>query len=210
MGAPAQQQGRRIPSFSSEHTLSTWRVLVSGCLTEMVQQIHSLRASGVISSHAARAAGSDIRAFRKSAGTRCATPDEILFLVIRLFYEILHDNTTSEHRCTRLQIMESSRSRRSFWDFWISRSACLAGLPIVAWAFCGVVFGGKLTPHSLSLSVTAPALPHRSVNPSRVITPRLVLVIKFPTKTVALNPVPPQPCLARAPRLLDCGSLQTW
>src|SRR5260370_8973640 len=44
---------------------------VSGFLTERTQQIHSLRASGVISSHFARAAESEMRAFRKSAGTVC-------------------------------------------------------------------------------------------------------------------------------------------
>jgi hypothetical protein len=43
----------------------------------MVQQIHSLRASGVMSSQAARASGSHASAFRKSAGKVCATPSEI-------------------------------------------------------------------------------------------------------------------------------------
>jgi hypothetical protein len=76
---PGQQQGLRIPSLSSERTLSTCCFLVSGFLTEMVQQIHSLRASGVISSHFARAAGSVVSAFRKSAGTLCTVPLEILF-----------------------------------------------------------------------------------------------------------------------------------
>jgi len=66
---PIQQQGRRTPSLSSVTTLSTCSFLVSGRLTESVQQIHSLRASGVISSHAANAAGSEARAFRKSAGS---------------------------------------------------------------------------------------------------------------------------------------------
>jgi hypothetical protein len=56
--------------------------LVSGFLTEITQQIHSLRASGVISSHFARAAASAMRAFRKSAGTLCTAPGEIAFLVI--------------------------------------------------------------------------------------------------------------------------------
>lgn len=82
---PGQQQGLRIPSLSSERTLSTCCFLVSGFLTEMVQQIHSLRASGVISSHAANAAGSAMRAFRKSAGTLCTVPLESPFFAIRLF-----------------------------------------------------------------------------------------------------------------------------
>ena len=57
-------------------------LLVSGFLTEITQQIHSLRASGVMSSHFARAAGSEMRAFLKSAGTVCTAPAESAFLVI--------------------------------------------------------------------------------------------------------------------------------
>lgn len=71
-----------MPSFNSEHTRSTcWR-LVSGFLTEMTQQIHSLRASGVISSHFARAIASDVSAFRKSAGTLCTAPGEMVLFGI--------------------------------------------------------------------------------------------------------------------------------
>ena len=83
-GQPGQQHGRRIPSFSSEHTLSTcWR-LVSSFFTEMVQQIHSLRASGVRSSQAVNTFASDARAFRRSAGRSCTTPWEIRLVVIGL------------------------------------------------------------------------------------------------------------------------------
>ena len=57
-------------------------LLVSGFLTEMTQQIHSLRASGVRSSHFARAAGSEMRTSRKSTGKPCTTPAEIAFLVM--------------------------------------------------------------------------------------------------------------------------------
>ena len=71
--------------FNSVHTLSTCSFLVSGFLTEMTQQIHSLRASGVMSSHCFRAAGSETRAFRKSAGTLWTTPAES-FLVMALLY----------------------------------------------------------------------------------------------------------------------------
>jgi hypothetical protein len=70
-----------MPSFSSEQTLSTCCFLVSGFLTEIVQQIHSLRASGVMSSHLARAAGSATRAERKSGGTRWTTPAESLAVI---------------------------------------------------------------------------------------------------------------------------------
>jgi len=81
---PGQQHGRRIPSLSSEHTLSTCCRLVSSFLTEMVQQIHSLRASGVMSSQAASAFASDVSALRRSAGRSCATPPEIRTVVIGL------------------------------------------------------------------------------------------------------------------------------
>jgi hypothetical protein len=55
---------------------------VSGFLTEMTQQIHSLRASGVMSSHFARAIASERRAFRKSAGTRWTAPGEMALLLM--------------------------------------------------------------------------------------------------------------------------------
>ncbi len=55
-------------------------LLVSGFLTEITQQIHSLRASGVISSHFARATESEMRTFRKSAGTLCTAPGGSAFL----------------------------------------------------------------------------------------------------------------------------------
>ena len=84
-GQPGQQQGRRIPSLSCAHSLSTCCRLVSSFLTEMVQQIHSLRASGVMSSQAASAFASDASAFRRSAGRLCTTPPEIRTVVIELF-----------------------------------------------------------------------------------------------------------------------------
>ena len=58
------------------------RLLVSVFLTEITQQIHSLRARGVIFSHFARASGSEVRTFRKSAGTLCTAPCEIAFLAM--------------------------------------------------------------------------------------------------------------------------------
>ncbi len=60
--------------------------LVSGFLTEITQQIHSLRASDVISSHFARATGSEMRTFRKSVGKLCTAPAEIAFLVMDFIY----------------------------------------------------------------------------------------------------------------------------
>ena len=82
---PIQQHGRRIPSTSSKTTLLTWSFRVSGVLTETVQQIHSLRASGVMSSHFASAFGEATRAFRKSAGSACAVPEDA-FAAMPLVY----------------------------------------------------------------------------------------------------------------------------
>src|SRR6202040_261829 len=54
-------------------------LLVSAFLADSIQHIHSLRASGVISSHAASTCGSDVSAFFKSEGTSCTTPLESFF-----------------------------------------------------------------------------------------------------------------------------------
>jgi hypothetical protein len=53
--------------------------LVASVLTDSTQQIHSLRAIGVMSSHVARALGLEVRALRKSAGSVCTVPPEIPF-----------------------------------------------------------------------------------------------------------------------------------
>src|SRR3989344_4108618 len=85
---PAQQQGLRIPPRSFESAFLIRILLVSAFLPDVTQQIHSLRASGVISSHTARAAGIEIIARRKSAGSLCTTPVASAFLLITLFYQI--------------------------------------------------------------------------------------------------------------------------
>src|SRR3989344_7537109 len=85
---PAQQQGLRIPPLSFESAFSIRIPLVSAFLSDVTQQIHSLRASGVISSHVVRTAGEEVMAFRKSSGILCTTPPAILLLVMRLFYQI--------------------------------------------------------------------------------------------------------------------------
>src|SRR3989338_4516746 len=82
---PAQQQGRRIPLLSFDSALLILMPLVSLFLPEVTQQIHSLRASGVISCHTESAFESEIRAFRKSAGNVCTTPVAASFVVIRFF-----------------------------------------------------------------------------------------------------------------------------
>src|SRR5262245_8923011 len=82
---PYQQQGRRTPSLSSDTTRSTCSFLFSGVLTEIVQQIHSWRESGVRSSQAANALASEDRAFRKSVGSSWATPPEGFLLMHSLY-----------------------------------------------------------------------------------------------------------------------------
>lgn len=50
---------------------------VSIFLADSIQQIHSLRAKGVMSSQVASAALSEVNALRKSAGSLWTTPPEI-------------------------------------------------------------------------------------------------------------------------------------
>src|SRR5207302_5936433 len=66
---PSQQHGRRFPSSSSDGTRSMCWLLVSAFFGQSTQQIHSLRARGVSSSHAARTFGVAIKTRPKSIGT---------------------------------------------------------------------------------------------------------------------------------------------
>ena len=82
---------RRFPSLRLEQPHSIRRLLVSAFLADSIQHIHSLRASGVMSSHAANACGSDASAFFKSAGISCTTPLEVCFCDIdKLSFRKLH------------------------------------------------------------------------------------------------------------------------
>ena len=72
-------QGRRFPSLRLEQPHSIRRVLVSAFLADSIQQIHSLRARGVMSSHVSKAFGSEVSAFFRSAGSSWTTPPEISF-----------------------------------------------------------------------------------------------------------------------------------
>lgn len=71
---PYQQHGRRWPDFISLCNLSRCFCLVSGFFTEIVQQIHSLRASGVRSSQISSSLGSAVRTAFMSAGKVWAWP----------------------------------------------------------------------------------------------------------------------------------------
>src|SRR2546426_4039226 len=73
---PSQQHGRRFPSSSSDRTRWMCWLLVSAFFGQTTQQIHSLRARGVRSCHAARTFGLAIRTRLKSTGRVCATPPE--------------------------------------------------------------------------------------------------------------------------------------
>ena len=87
---------------------------------EITQQIHSLRASGVISFHFARAAGSEMRIFRKSAGTLCTAPGEIAFLVMDFILN--HCAMVSEHE-RKLKPARNLPSSKQPTDRPFSRSA---------------------------------------------------------------------------------------
>lgn len=77
-----------MPSLSSLTSRSTCSFRVSSFFTKVTQQIHSLRARGVRSSHAVCAALSDERAFRTSVGTSCTVPLEMVGLLISLLYSM--------------------------------------------------------------------------------------------------------------------------
>ena len=72
-GQPAQQQGRRIPDLSFEIPTATRLSRVSAFFAESTQQIHSLRASGVMSFHAI-AKSFFMSALCQSAGIVCTVP----------------------------------------------------------------------------------------------------------------------------------------
>src|SRR5438105_908390 len=73
---PSQQHGRRFPSSSSDCNRWMCWLLVSAFFGQSTQQIHSLRARGVRSCHAARTFWLAIRTRLKSTGTVCTTPPE--------------------------------------------------------------------------------------------------------------------------------------
>jgi hypothetical protein len=80
-GQPGQQQGRRLPTWSSSTARLIRRLRVVPCLAEMTQQIHSFRASGVRSFQAALVVASEPRALHKSAGVLCTGPDLLSFFI---------------------------------------------------------------------------------------------------------------------------------
>src|SRR5579862_3373049 len=81
---PGQQQGRRFPSLRLEQHHPIRRLLVSAFLADSIQQIHSLRASGVMASQVANAGGFALSVLFKSAGISCTTPLEIFLCAMNL------------------------------------------------------------------------------------------------------------------------------
>lgn len=80
-GQPGQQQGRRLPAWSSSTARLILRLRVAPCLAEMIQQIHSFRASGVRSFQAALVAVFEPTALHKSAGVLCTGPGLSSFFI---------------------------------------------------------------------------------------------------------------------------------
>ena len=80
---PTQQHGLRIPPVSFEIPFLIRIFRVSSFLPDVTQQIHSLRASGVISSHTIKAFGEEMSAFRKSSGNLCTVPVATPFVIMR-------------------------------------------------------------------------------------------------------------------------------
>ena len=74
-GHPGQQHGRRMPLRILSRPISMRRFLVSTFLADVTQQIHSLRASGVMPAHTSATIASDTMALRRSAGVLCTVPE---------------------------------------------------------------------------------------------------------------------------------------
>jgi hypothetical protein len=68
-GHPGQQHGLRMPPRILSMPTSMRRFLVASCLADVTQQIHSFRASGVISAQRLLTVALDSIALRKSAGS---------------------------------------------------------------------------------------------------------------------------------------------
>jgi hypothetical protein len=66
--------------------------LVSAFFPDITQQIHSLRAKGVISCQRSRAAGVRKRAFRRSSGILCTTPPAMVVFIPSLYQTRQHWN----------------------------------------------------------------------------------------------------------------------
>lgn len=112
---PGQQQGRRWPASSSSWVLRMRRCRVTSCFASSTQQMNSLRASGVMSRHAASAAAFASNASRKSAGSLCTTPPGTRLLVT--------EQTTTQSS-TAGQALGTARRHRSCFVGGTIASSC--------------------------------------------------------------------------------------
>lgn len=79
---PAQQHGRRMPPFIFEMAFPMRIPRVSALTPLVTQQIHSLRASGVMSCQSASTFGVPVIAFRKSSGSLWTVPDAMAVMLV--------------------------------------------------------------------------------------------------------------------------------
>ena len=110
---PGQQHGRRLPSASSVCARSTRRCLVSMSFAPSTQQIHSLRARGVISFQAARLTLSASKAVRRSAGSLWTVPVGIAVIIVVIVYQASSWSTTGSASTGILRI---AASRSICWN----------------------------------------------------------------------------------------------
>jgi hypothetical protein len=85
-GQPTQQQGRLMPLLSLDMPTLMRRTLVSSCLAEVTQHIHSLRAKGVMSAQVTSTFGVAISAFCKSRGILWTVPPEIFLEIVGIYF----------------------------------------------------------------------------------------------------------------------------
>lgn len=105
------------------------RALVSSFLADVTQQIHSLRASGVMSAHTSFAIESDSIALRKSAGILCNVPVSTCCFAI--------------HSCREASCQRSPKLERSAIGFPAKHKSCSRELLNLAVAGCHVA-GSKI------------------------------------------------------------------
>lgn len=86
-GQPGQQQGLFLPSIISSCNLLMWFLRVFSCFTIVIQQIHSLRASGVRLFHFFNSVEWESSTCLRSSGTVCTTPSSMVrFFIFSLGY----------------------------------------------------------------------------------------------------------------------------
>lgn len=91
-GQPGQQHGRRFPWRKSCCNRSICSARVSGFLTIVTQQIHSLRASGVSPFQSSNSFGTLKNTSFISLGTVWTTPELRVTLVMQLLYQIFEES----------------------------------------------------------------------------------------------------------------------